>query len=169
MLYPIRCHVRRIKARQEIRRRSHKMTELNRRGQTAVHRVSPRAPQGPLDAVRWVRERIQVLPYRLGGRPSELPLGVRVVVLKGEVRNDIGQMAIVSRIAGSQVEISYRGPAGRLLTRRKNLSSLIRLEEGLELMMNEDGWPIIRRMIEEDADEENSVGVVSADGEVYAQ
>jgi hypothetical protein len=145
------------------------MTEVDRRRQPAVQLSSPRAPRGPLNAVRWVRDRIQALPYRLGGRPPELPLGVCVVVLKGEVRNDIGQMAIVSRIAGSQVEISYRGPAGQLLTRRKSPSSLIRLEEGLELVINEDGWPIIRRMIEEGADEENSVGVVSADGEVYVQ
>jgi hypothetical protein len=92
------------------------------------------------------------------------------VVLKGEARNGIGQMAVVSRIVGSQVEISYRGPTGRMMTRRKKPASLIRLEEGLELVINEDGWPIIQRMRDEEEEDENDAGVVvSSDDEVPAQ
>jgi hypothetical protein len=63
----------------------------------------------------WVQERIRLLPFGLGVRqPADMPLGTRVLVLKGDARNDLGQMAIVSAILGSQVEISYRGPTGHI-------------------------------------------------------
>ena len=94
--------------------------------------------------MRWVQERVRQLPFRLGGQEPEMPLGARVLVLRGETRNDIGQMAIISRIVGSQVEISYRGPTGTIRTRRKQRSSLIRMEDGVELAINDSGWPVIR-------------------------
>jgi hypothetical protein len=50
----------------------------------------------------WVQERIRRLPCRMGGREAEFPLGTRVLVLKGEARNDLGRMAVVSGTAGSQ-------------------------------------------------------------------
>jgi hypothetical protein len=96
--------------------------------------------------MHWVRERIRMLPFRLrNGQEPELPLGARVLVLKGEARNDVGQMAIISGMTRSQVEISYRGPTGLIRTRRKQQSSLIRMEEGVELVIDDDGWPVIRR------------------------
>jgi hypothetical protein len=75
-----------------------------------------------------------------------MPLGSRVLVLKGLADKDWGQVAIVSRIAGSLVEISYRGCTGDIETRRKQVSSLIRLQEGLELITGDDGLPLIRQM-----------------------
>ena len=114
-------------------------TELSS-GQSSA--VGPR--QGRGHVMRWVQERVRQLPFRLGGQEPEMPLGARVLVLKGETRNDIGQMAIISRIVGSQVEISYRGPTGTIRTRRKQRSSLIRMEDGVELAINDSGWPVIR-------------------------
>jgi hypothetical protein len=40
--------------------------------------------------------------------PPDMPLGTRVLFLMGEAQNDIQQMSVISGIAGSQVEISYR-------------------------------------------------------------
>ena len=77
-----------------------------------------------------------------------MPLGARVLVLKGDTWNDAGKMAVTSRIAGSQVEISYRGPTGAIKTRRKSRSSLIRLDDGVELSVNADGWSIIRPIMQ---------------------
>jgi hypothetical protein len=92
---------------------------------------------GQKEIMLWVQERIRGLPFKLGMRqPADMPLGTRVLVLKGEARNDIGQMAIVTAIAGSQVEISYRGPTGQIKTRRKQRASLIRMAEGVELVVN---------------------------------
>ena len=65
-------------------------------------------------------------------------------------------MAVVSRLAGSQVEIAYRSPLGVWKTRRKQPASLIRLEEGIEVTMDDDGWPVIRRVIERAEEGENA-------------
>jgi hypothetical protein len=54
--------------------------------------------------------------------------------MKGKAGNDLGQMAVVSGFAGSQVMISYRQPTGVIKTRRKQRMSLIRMEEGAELV-----------------------------------
>ena len=72
--------------------------------------------QGRSQVMRWVMERVRQLPSRLDGQEPEMPLGSRALVLKGEARNDIGQMAVISGIARSQVEISYRGPTGAIRT-----------------------------------------------------
>jgi hypothetical protein len=91
--------------------------------------------------------------------------------MKGEARNDLGQMAIVSRHAGSQVEISYRSPTGAWKTRRKQPTSLLRMEEGIEMTMDDDGWPVIRKVVDHDDDSVSgsSRGVVSDDDEARAQ
>ncbi len=110
------------------------------------------------------------LPFRLGGQEPEMPLGSHVLVLKGEAMNDLGQMAVSSGVAGSQVVISYRGPTGTIMTRRKRRSSLIRMEEGVELAVNAEGWPIIRASVNRETTAENEDrGVVSADDESRAQ
>jgi hypothetical protein len=99
-----------------------------------------------------------------------MPLGSHVLVLKGEAMNDLGQMAVISGFAGSQVEISYRGPTGTIKTRRKQRSSLIRMEEGVELAVNAEGWPVIRAIENREATVENEdSGVVSADDNDRAQ
>ena len=85
--------------------------------------------------------------------------------------NDLGQMAGMSGFAELQVEItSYRGPTGTIMTRRKRRSSLIRMEEGVELAVNAEGWPIIRASVNRETTAENEDrGVVSADDESRAQ
>lgn len=121
--------------------------------------------------MQWLRDRVQRLPFRLrSGDAPDMPLGTRVLVLKGEARNDAGQMAIVSGLAGSQVEISYRGPTGRIKTRRKQRASLIRMEEGIEVVVDDDGFPVIRRCAgggEESP--EDSPRAVSSEDESRAQ
>ena len=120
--------------------------------------------------MHWVQERVRRLPFRLGGQAPEMPLGARVLVLKGEAQNDIGQMAVISGICGSQVEISYRGPTGVLRTRRKQRSSLIRMEDGVELVVNSSGWPVIRRSRDEEVEElDEAIRTVSSDDESRAQ
>jgi hypothetical protein len=115
----------------------------------------------------WVQARIQGLPFRFGMRqPADMPLGTRVLVLKGNLRDDQGQMAIVSAILGSQVEISYRGPTGQVKKRRKHRDSLIRMEEGVELFVDEQGCPVLRATPEQGVtDDEDGNGVVSSDNE----
>ena len=86
-------------------------------------------------------------------RPT-IPLGTNVLVIKGDVRNDLGQMAVVSALAGTMVEVSYRGPAGRINVRRKQLGSLVILEDGLKLVTNAEGM----RMIVAESDNDTSRG-----------
>lgn len=126
--------------------------------------------RGKREIQRWVHERIQKLPFKLGVRQlAEMPLGTRVLVLKGEAHNDLGQMAVISAILGSQVEISYRGPTGRIKTRRKQLGSLIELEEGVELYVDAHCHPILRAVRgREETKEDEGVGVVSADDDSQA-
>jgi hypothetical protein len=73
-----------------------------------------------------------------------------VVVIKGEDRDDCGRMATVSRRVGSQVETCFRGPMGAWRKKRKAPASLIHLEEGLELITDEDLCPVIRRTREKE-------------------
>ena len=47
-------------------------------------------------------------------------------------------------------------PLGVWKTRRKQPASLIRLEEGIEVTMDDDGWPVIRRVIERAEEGENA-------------
>jgi hypothetical protein len=136
-----------------------------------LEREMETTPRGEGDWRHWVQERIQRLPFRLRRDAApELALGTRVLVVKGEVRNDLGQMAIVSRHAGSQVEIAYRSPTGLWKTRRKLPTSLLRMEEGIEMAIDDNGWPVIRRMTEQDDESlEENRGVVSEDDEARAQ
>jgi hypothetical protein len=114
-------------------------------------------------------ERVRLLPFRFGGRSAKMAIGTRVVVLKGGTNDDVGQMAIVSRHAGTQVEIEYRGPTGAWKRKRKASASLIRLEEGLQLVLDEDRCPVIRRMPGE-AEDEREGGIISdEEDEIYAQ
>jgi hypothetical protein len=94
-----------------------------------------------------------------------------VLVLKGEACNNLGQMAIVSRRAGSQVEIGYQGSSGdHWVGQRKRPSSLVRMEEGVEMAVNGAGEPVIRRMqSDENSDDRDGIGCVSDDEEELVQ
>jgi hypothetical protein len=143
------------------------MTERRARRSRQDDRPTTGPGEGTRDMRRWLQERIRQLPFRFGGmQPPNILIGTRVVVLKGDNLDDCGRMAIVSRHAGSQVEIDYRGPTGAIKSKRKRPTSLIPLEEGLELIFDDEGAPLIRQMVEqEDEEEENEAPVVSSDEE----
>ena len=110
-----------------------------------------------------LQERIHQLPARIGRLVPEMSLGSRVIVLKGDPYDDLGQMAIVSRLAGSQVEISYRGPNDQIKTRRKQRASLIRMEDDVKLAISAEGWPIIwAKQDQETTDNNSRTGLVSS-------
>ena len=99
------------------------------------------------DRPRWrIAARIRGLPSRLRRPRPRFTLGDRVLVIAGEARNDLGQMAVVDPKAGGQYEITYRGPAGGLKSRRKQATSLVRMEDGIEMATYSSGWPVIRRI-----------------------
>jgi hypothetical protein len=138
------------------------------RSERTDHAVSV-VPIEAQDMRQWLQERVRLLPFRFGRRSAKMAIGTRVVVLKGGTNDDVGQMAIVSRHAGTQVEIEYRGPTGAWKKKRKAPASLIRLEEGLQLVLDEDRCPVIRRMPEE-AEDEREGGIISdEEDEIYAQ
>ena len=96
-----------------------------------------------------------------------MPLGTQVLVLKGDARNDLGQMAIVSAIAGSQVIISYRGPTGQIKTRQKHRALLIPMEDGVELVVEAQCCPLIRATRGQGETEEyDEIGFVSEEDEI---
>jgi hypothetical protein len=116
------------------------------------------------------KARIQRSPFRMRRQQApEMPLGSRVFVLKGDTHNDLGQMATISAIVGSQVEMRHQGPTGMVRTRRKQRSSLIPTEEGVELVMNEEGWLIVQVRRDQLTEEDEEIGAASEDGDVRAQ
>jgi hypothetical protein len=149
-----------------------KMTELAETNELVQgNAIQGSARHGQEEIRHWVQERIRRLPFRMGGQEAEFPLGTRVLVLKGEARNDLGRMAVVSGTAAAQVVISYRGSTGMIISKRKQRVSLIRMEEGVELVVTAEGWSVIRSigMQDDTGDEHDDVGVVSADEESRAQ
>ena len=76
-------------------------------------RQAERTPRSEGEWRHWIQERIHRLPFRLRRNSApELAVGTGVLVMKDEARNELGQMATVSRHAGSQVEIAWRSPTG---------------------------------------------------------
>jgi hypothetical protein len=68
------------------------------------------------------------------------------------------------------MELSYRGPIGAIKTRRKQRASLIQMDEGVELVASEEGWPIVRtRNNSGRADSNDERGRVSSDDDSRAQ
>jgi hypothetical protein len=45
---------------------------------------------------RWIQERMQCLPFWLRSMETQVALGALVLVIAGEGRNDVGEMATVS-------------------------------------------------------------------------
>jgi hypothetical protein len=130
------------------------------RSERTDHAVSV-MPVEARDMRQWSQERVRLLPFRFGRRSAKMAIGTRAVVLKGGTN--------VSRHAGTQVEIEHRGPTGAWKRKRKAPASLIRLEEGLQLVLDEDRCPVIRRMPEE-AEDEREGGIISdEEDEMHAQ
>jgi hypothetical protein len=128
-----------------------KMTELVETNELVQgNAIHGSARHGREETRHWVQERIRRLPFRMGGREAEFPLGTRVLVLKGEARNDLGWMAVVSGTAGSQVVISCRGSTGMIVSKH---------------------WSVIQSSGRQDdtGDEHDDGGAVSADEESRAQ
>ena len=111
----------------------------------------------------WIRERMQGLPMRYEEKRAgpDLAVGTRVLVIKGDALKDWGQMAIISRHMRTQVEITYRDATGELKTRRKQPASLIPMDDGIELVVDEKGWPRIRRVVEDSSEDEENEGIRS--------
>ena len=78
-----------------------------------------------------------------------MALGTRALVMKGKAQNDLGQMAVASPWTRSQVEILYLLPVGIWKTRRKQPASLLWMEEGIEVTIDDNGWLVIRKMREQ--------------------
>jgi hypothetical protein len=66
-------------------------------------------------------------------------VGQRCLVVTGESGQDVGQMGQVTRVMAVMMEIAYRhGQDGQVRVRRKRPSSIIMLEDGLELAQDPD-------------------------------
>jgi hypothetical protein len=89
--------------------------------------------------VRYIR--------RMRPRGNAMPaVGTHCIVIVGDAKQDLGQMAQVSSRKSKMVEIKYRGKQDRRMDyKMKRPSSLIMLEEGLVLQQDVDGTVWIRR------------------------
>jgi hypothetical protein len=83
---------------------------------------------------------------RMRPRGNAMPaVGTHCIVIVGDARQDLGQMAQVSSRKSKMVEIKYRGKQDRRLDHKmKRPSSLIMLEEGLVLQQDTDGTVWVR-------------------------
>jgi hypothetical protein len=67
-------------------------------------------------------------------------VGAQCIVVVGNARQDLGQMAQVTQRKTKMVEIQYRGTKNRRLDHKmKHPSSLIMLEDGLTVTQDEHG------------------------------
>jgi hypothetical protein len=90
----------------------------------------------------------------MGPRGNKMPeVGTHCIVVVGNARQDIGQMAQVIERKTKMVEIQYRGRKNRRLERKtKQPSSLIMLEDGLTMMQDAHGTVWVCRAPSEDAE-----------------
>ena len=110
----------------------------------------------PTDRARaWWR---RVTRTMIGG--SEMPLpGSTCVVLKGSERRDLGRMGVVLATTERRVQVGYRDSrTGMQRQRAKHPSSLIFLEDGLELRNADDGslWVVRQQNHHEDEPSESA-------------
>jgi hypothetical protein len=77
----------------------------------------------------------------MGPRGNVMPeVGARCLVVVGNARQDLGQMAQVTQRKTKMVEIQYRGTKNRRLEHKtKHPSSLIMLEDGLTVVQDDHG------------------------------
>jgi hypothetical protein len=73
------------------------------------------------------------------------PVGQRCLVLQGIEGHDLGQPAIISMQTRARVHVAYLDSKGRQVSQVKVPSSLMLLEDGLEIVRDEDGFIWIRR------------------------
>jgi hypothetical protein len=82
---------------------------------------------------------------------SELPqIGQPCLILRGVEGKDLGQQAIITTQTKARVEVSFRAQSGRQVTKLKHPSSLILLEDGLEVVQDERGFVWIKREREQE-------------------
>ena len=93
------------------------------------------------------QQRIQKLPW-MGPRGNVLPrVGQQCLVMVGDSGRDIGQVGQVTGVKAVMMEIAYRhGPSGQVRRKHKRPSSVILLEDGLELAQNLDGTVWVRQV-----------------------
>jgi ribosomal protein L32 len=83
---------------------------------------------------------------RVGKAGGELPdRGQCCLVLRGEEKRDLGQEAVVTKVAAARVHIAYRDADGRQATRVKHPASLVLLEEGLHVVQDARGCVWVKR------------------------
>jgi hypothetical protein len=67
-------------------------------------------------------------------------IGTRCLVMVGNVTQDVGQMAQVTKLTAKMVEVKYRGARSRQLEHKmKQPSSLMMLETGLTMVQDAHG------------------------------
>jgi hypothetical protein len=89
---------------------------------------------------------VQGLPWMKPHGDALPKVGQRCLVVTGESGQDVGQMGRVTRVMAVMMEIAYRhGRDGLVRIRRKRPSSVIMLEDGLELAQEPDGTVWVRR------------------------
>ena len=77
---------------------------------------------------------------------NELPsVGQGCLVLRGVEGHDLGQPAIVTMQTKARVRILYIGADGRPASKLKQPSSLILVEDGLEMVQDEHGFVWVKR------------------------
>jgi hypothetical protein len=87
----------------------------------------------------------------VGKAGSELPqIGQPCLILRGVEGKDLGQQAIITTQTKARVEVSFRAQSGRQMTKLKHPSSLILLEDGLEVVQDERGFVWIKREREQE-------------------
>ena len=83
---------------------------------------------------------------RIERADNEMPeLGQVCLILIGVEGRDLGQQAVVTARTKVRVHVAYREQNGRRGTKLKHPSSLILLENGLEMTQDEQGFVWVRR------------------------
>jgi hypothetical protein len=72
------------------------------------------------------------------------PIGQRCLVLRGVEGQDLGQLAIVTMQTRARVHVAYLDLKGQQVSKLKVPNSLMLLEDGLEIIRDEDGFVWIR-------------------------
>jgi hypothetical protein len=78
---------------------------------------------------------------RMGPRGNQLPeVGAHCIIIVGNTRQDVGQLAQVTEQKAQMVQVQYRGAKNRRLeSKLKRPSSLIMLEKGLTMKQDRYG------------------------------
>jgi hypothetical protein len=79
-------------------------------------------------------------------------VGEQCIIMVGKAGHDLGQVGRVTDVKAVMVEVAYRGPQenGQIVYKNKRPSSLIMLEDGLEVVQSADGIVRIQRQRQEE-------------------